>query len=74
MFYVVIASRFVARQSHVGCTVASGDCFAYMDVGKGRELGAEASFLGNCSCVTLITYIHVGIAMTVCIKAAMSGM
>ena len=28
MFYVVIASRFVARQSHAGCTVASGDCRA----------------------------------------------
>ena len=73
MFYVVIASRFLARQSHVGCTVASGDCFAYMDVGKGHELGAEASFLGNCSCVTLITYIHVGIAMTVMYKGCNDG-
>ena len=69
LLYTVIASCFVAWQSHVGCTVASGDCFAYMDVGKGRGLGAEASFLGNCSWTIArlcflsrsTTYIHVSV-------------
>ena len=59
----------------------SGVTVAYMDVGEGRELGAEASpagqknaprqlLLGNCSCIALLSDILVTMrCSTSCIPA-----